>query len=95
MNNESADNPEGVLNKDVLKSFMSISGPDNDLVWTPGNERFPDVFYKRNDADQYSIPCKRQIPRSSVAFRKCSMLTRAEQTSKLTSFTSHKLTQRS
>lgn len=56
MSNKSAENPEGVLNKQVLKSFMSISGPEDNLVHTPGHERFPDNWYKRNDLDQYSIP---------------------------------------
>ncbi len=31
MANHSAEYPEGVLNKDVLKSFMSISGPENNV----------------------------------------------------------------
>ncbi|KAI9725488.1 MAG: hypothetical protein M1828_003159 [Chrysothrix sp. TS-e1954] len=56
MSNKSAENPEGVLNKHTLKSFMSISGPEDNLVWTQGHEAFPDNWYKRNDADQYSIP---------------------------------------
>lgn len=55
MANHSAEYPEGVLNKDVLKSFMSISGSENNLVWTPGHERIPNNWYKRNDADQYTI----------------------------------------
>ena len=45
MSNKSAEYPEGVLNKDVLKSFMSISGPEDALVHTPGNERFPDNWF--------------------------------------------------
>ena len=56
MSNKSAEHPEGILNKQTLRSLMSISGPDDNPVWTPGHERFPDIFYKRNDADQYSIP---------------------------------------
>lgn len=31
MSNKSAENPEGILNKEVLKSFMSIQGPENDV----------------------------------------------------------------
>ena len=31
MSNKSAEYPEGVLNKDVLKSFMAISGPENNV----------------------------------------------------------------
>ncbi|KAF2086698.1 hypothetical protein K490DRAFT_44011 [Saccharata proteae CBS 121410] len=56
MSNKSAEHPEGVLNKDVLKSFFSIQGDEDALKWVPGNERIPDNWYKRNDADQYSIP---------------------------------------
>ncbi|USW58157.1 Putative chloroperoxidase [Septoria linicola] len=56
MSNKSAENPEGILNKDVLKSFMSYSGPENALVHTPGHEKFPDNWYKRNPSDEYSVP---------------------------------------
>ena len=55
MSNKSAENPEGILNKEVLKSFMSISGPENNLKWTPGHEKIPDNWYKRNQADEYSV----------------------------------------
>ena len=56
MSNKSEESPEGILNKEVLKSFMSISGPEDNLQWEFGKERFPEVFYRRNDADLYSIP---------------------------------------
>lgn len=56
MSNKSAENPEGVLNKADLKSWMAISGPENNLTWTKGYERIPTPFYKRNPADSYSIP---------------------------------------
>jgi len=29
MGNKSAEHPEGILNKNVLKSFMAITGPEN------------------------------------------------------------------
>ncbi|CAK4007185.1 related to oxidase [Lecanosticta acicola] len=35
-------NPESVLNRDVLKSFIAISGPEDNLKWTPGYEKIPD-----------------------------------------------------
>lgn len=41
MSNKSAEFPSGVLNKQVLKSFMSIQGPENNLRHVPGNERIP------------------------------------------------------
>ncbi|KAF7192099.1 Dothistromin biosynthesis peroxidase dotB [Pseudocercospora fuligena] len=55
MSNKSAENPEGILNKNVLKSFMSVTGPENNLKHTPGYERIPDNWYKRNPSDEYSI----------------------------------------
>lgn len=62
MSNKSAEYPEGVLNKNVLKSFMSYSGPENNLTHTPGYERIPDNWYKRNPSDEYSIPYCRLLP---------------------------------
>lgn len=55
MSNKTAEHPAGVLNKSVLKSFMSITGPENNLTWTPGHERFPDNWYRRNDGDLYGL----------------------------------------
>lgn len=37
-----------------MKSFFSVSGPDDALVYTPGHERIPDNFYKRNPAVMYT-----------------------------------------
>lgn len=48
MGNKSAAYPAGTLNKSVLKSFMSITGPENNLTWTFGNERLY-VFRVRVD----------------------------------------------
>lgn len=72
MANKSAEYPEGILNKNVLKSFMSIQGPENNLRWVPGNEKIPNNWfvtcnlhprdiltfsrYKRHPSDEYSIP---------------------------------------
>lgn len=65
MSNKSEENPEGILNKEVLKSFMAIYGDDEEnLHWKRGYERFPDNFYKRNPTDEYSIPyCKSSAPK--------------------------------
>jgi hypothetical protein len=35
---------------------MSYTGPENNLTHTPGYERIPDNWYKRNPSDEYSIP---------------------------------------
>ncbi|EME38183.1 hypothetical protein DOTSEDRAFT_141173 [Dothistroma septosporum NZE10] len=56
MSNKSAEYPEGLLNKAVLKSFMSVTGPENNLTHTPGYEAIPDNWYKRNPSDDYTIP---------------------------------------
>lgn len=55
MANKSAEYPEGILTRETLKSFMAVSGPDSNLVHTPGHERIPSPFYRRNDADLYSL----------------------------------------
>ena len=56
MSNKSAEYPEGLLNKATLKSFMAVSGPENNLKHTPGYEAIPDNWYKRNPSDEYTIP---------------------------------------
>jgi hypothetical protein len=56
MANKSAEYPEGLLNGEVLKSFYSITGDYPNFVYTPGHERFPDNWYKRNLVDYYTIP---------------------------------------
>ena len=57
MANKSAEYPEGLLTGDVLKSFYSVTGdtPDS-FVYTPGHEKIPDNWYKRNLVDYYTIP---------------------------------------
>ncbi|KAK5164366.1 uncharacterized protein LTR77_010062 [Saxophila tyrrhenica] len=56
MSNKSEEYPEGILDKNTLKSFMAISGSDDNPKWTFGHERIPDNWYKRNTADAYTIP---------------------------------------
>ncbi|KAF4542401.1 Chloroperoxidase [Lasiodiplodia theobromae] len=56
MANKSAENPEGVLTKEVLKSFFGFTGPDDDMVHNPGWERIPENWYKRALGDEYTIP---------------------------------------
>ncbi|KAF2729210.1 Cloroperoxidase [Polyplosphaeria fusca] len=53
MSNHSAARPNGFLTKEVLKSFFAISGPDNALVWNPGQERIPDNWYRRPSSNPY------------------------------------------
>lgn len=57
MANHSAEYPEGRLDKDVLKSFMSISGPEDNLQWKKGYEQIPTNWYRRDSTvDSYTIP---------------------------------------
>ncbi|TGJ81035.1 hypothetical protein E0Z10_g7716 [Xylaria hypoxylon] len=56
MANKSAENPEGVLDGETLKSFYAVTGNYPDFTITPGHERFPDNWYKRNLVDYYTIP---------------------------------------
>ncbi|TVY48236.1 Aromatic peroxygenase-like protein [Lachnellula occidentalis] len=57
MGNKSAENPEGLLNGDVLMSFFAMTkNADGSFTHTPGNERIPDNWYKRAIGDEYSIP---------------------------------------
>ena len=56
MANKSAEHSEGLLTGDVLKSFYSITGDYPNFKYTPGYEKFPDNWYKRNAVDYYTIP---------------------------------------
>ncbi|KAI9791138.1 MAG: hypothetical protein M1833_001697 [Piccolia ochrophora] len=48
MSNHSAAYPNGLLDKETLKSFFAITeSPSGALSWTPGYERIPDVWYRR------------------------------------------------
>jgi hypothetical protein len=46
--NKSAEySDNGILDKEILKSFFSIPGPNDNLVYTHGYEQIPANFYKR------------------------------------------------
>lgn len=48
MSNHSAEYPNGILDKETLKSFFAITEkPDGTLSWKPGYERIPDNWYRR------------------------------------------------
>lgn len=55
MANKTAENPEGLLNGEVLKSFYAITGDDGNFTYTPGYERIPENWYTRNAADPYDV----------------------------------------
>ncbi|MCJ1429149.1 hypothetical protein MMC29_007062 [Sticta canariensis] len=54
--NHSAANPDGFLGRDTLKSFYAMSGPDDKLVYSPGNERIPENWYTRAADNLYTVP---------------------------------------
>jgi Peroxidase, family 2 len=54
--NHSASNPEGILSKEVLKSFFAISGDEGEFTYTPGYEQIPQNWYRRAVGDEYTIP---------------------------------------
>ena len=48
MSNHSAAYPNGILDKETLKSFFAITEkPDGSLTWQPGYERIPNNWYRR------------------------------------------------
>lgn len=56
MANKSEEYPMGLLDGETLKAFYSITGDYPDFIYTPGYEKIPDNWYKRNPADYYTIP---------------------------------------
>lgn len=55
MSNKTEENPQGVLNGDILKTFYAVTGEDGNFQYNRGHERIPDNWYTRNADDQYSI----------------------------------------
>lgn len=53
--NHTEEYPAGILNLDVLKSFMSIEGERGNFKWVPGHERIPDSWYRRAFGDAYEV----------------------------------------
>ncbi|KAH8812283.1 hypothetical protein F5884DRAFT_701417 [Xylogone sp. PMI_703] len=50
--NRSAEYPEdGKLDKDGLKNFFSIVGPEDNMTYVLGQERIPENFYRRRNTD--------------------------------------------
>lgn len=48
MSNHSSEYPNGILDKETLKSFFAITEhADGSLTWQPGYERIPDNWYRR------------------------------------------------
>lgn len=55
MSNRSAENPGGVLNRSVLKSFFGVTGEPGSFVHNRGMERIPENWYRRPTANAYNI----------------------------------------
>jgi hypothetical protein len=56
MANHTAENPQGLLNGEILKTFYAVSSEDGHFTYTRGHERIPDNWYTRNVLDAYTIP---------------------------------------
>jgi hypothetical protein len=53
--NKIAEYPDNcILDKEILKSFFSISGPDDNLVYTDGYEQILAYFSKRSMGNEYT-----------------------------------------
>ncbi|KAK1230006.1 hypothetical protein PQX77_006917 [Marasmius sp. AFHP31] len=52
MANRSTEHPEGILNRNTLKSFFGV---DDDFVYRAGWERIPENWYKRAVGDDYDL----------------------------------------
>lgn len=69
MSNHSADEVQGYLNRDILKTFFSISGPDNAHVWTSGYEQIPQNWYKRPSTNPYgAVPAVADVAILAVKY---------------------------
>jgi len=40
--------------KEILKSFFGVTGPEENMTYSPGHERIPDNWYRRSD--DYDVP---------------------------------------
>jgi hypothetical protein len=56
MANKSEEHPMSLPNGEILGSFYSITGDYPSFQYTPGYEKIPDNWYKRNLVDYYTIP---------------------------------------
>jgi hypothetical protein len=56
MSNHSAENPGGFLPREVLKAFFAVAGDaPGKFVHTPGHERIPENWFKRSNANAYTL----------------------------------------
>ncbi|KAG5745807.1 hypothetical protein H9Q72_005743 [Fusarium xylarioides] len=50
--NRSAEHPDdGILDKEMLKAFFSVYGPEENMTYVIGHERIPENFYRRRYTD--------------------------------------------
>lgn len=54
MANRTAEHPEGILTRNVLKSFFGVTGDDKNLRYFPGHERIPHNWYRRAIGNEYT-----------------------------------------
>ncbi|CAK4010345.1 Aromatic peroxygenase [Lecanosticta acicola] len=53
--NHSAEQPNGYLDRETLKSFFGITGEPGSFVANQGQERIPENWYRRPSSNQYSL----------------------------------------
>ncbi|KAJ5054164.1 uncharacterized protein L3040_000446 [Drepanopeziza brunnea f. sp. 'multigermtubi'] len=53
--NHSAENPNGYIDRGILKSFHGITGPEGAFKYTPGHERIPNNWYRRPSYNRLGI----------------------------------------
>ncbi|KAF2996809.1 hypothetical protein E8E13_001732 [Curvularia kusanoi] len=54
--NHTAENPEGYLDAQTLMTFQGVTLENGEYKWSPGQERFPENWYRRFIGDEYTIP---------------------------------------
>ncbi len=54
--NHSAEQPNGYLNGEMLKTWFAVTGDYPNFEWQPGQERIPDNWYTRPTTAPYSLP---------------------------------------
>lgn len=56
MSNHSAEQPQGFLDQNVLKSFFGVTGTQGSLSYQRGHEQIPANWYRRAIGMEYTIP---------------------------------------
>lgn len=55
MSNHSAEQPNGYLNRDMIKTFFGVTGEPGSFVAHQGYERIPEQWYRRPSSNSYDL----------------------------------------